>query len=285
MEEYTGQKAEDYARRRLDFRGTDGPALHWMWNNLHSLSSVIRAKQERVVTFDLGSGAGRWKEIQEEMGLSVVAIESHRDMLEQVPGKPLIHKIGEVHAAEISPGTVIHVEDDFMRAADVLPGQADIAFACFVLTTAQDPQKALAVLNRMLKPGGHALLSTDVFVQRDELPTHQSPKSVDVQKPGIIRTHQNGQRLALRVLLNLPGNPHYPIRSNTAQVPFDYRPDPALWASHEAFTVDTRGMTLVDGADRDANMQYFGDHPKNVVSIMETDARLTQMVMQLTKHE
>ena len=119
---------------------------------LHALLALI---DPRLTVGDLGCGTGQVSELLAPHVHKVIAVDGSTDMVQAARRR-------------LKGATQVDVRRGDMEALPIDDGQLDVAVLALVLHHVPEPVRALAVVNRVLKPGGRVLMVDMLPHDREE---------------------------------------------------------------------------------------------------------------------
>lgn len=238
-----------------------------------------------MTVLDVGCGSGRWfPHLLRRGSRRIIGIDASRPMLAALHG----HEIFGLDALAATASTwelpIILIRGLVSEVLPALPLQVDLAFASFSLCVMDEPQEALAAMHAVLAPGGQALISTNVIVPEEDMPTgHGLPREFEwARQPACSIRGPDGRRKDLLSVLHFRGA-NLPV-VDKAHILADYAIDPQKWRILKAHLLHpSPEPTFVDGEDRALQKQHYGHAMENALSLQGISARQTCLCLKLER--
>jgi len=241
------------------------------------------------VIIDAGCGAGRWFG-RFPRHRRLVAIDGARSMLETISAgaRILDDSSASLSDPDAHDGPIL-VHGDLERVLPRLAGTADLVFAYLSLPENDEPAGILRLIHASLKPGGRALIVTNVLLGPGGPPIGDA----DIGQPGAADTLGSwsafpvnpfavgGARYSLYILVHVADG-ILPI-VDKAHVPSDYI-DSERWHVHDVCVAPWSGQVLVDGNDTESLRTFFPNHDyARALSLRRTGAVVAHLCLGLVK--
>lgn len=232
------------------------------------------------VIIDAGCGAGRWFG-RFPRHRRLVAIDGARSMLETISaGARILDDSSALLSDPDAHDGPILVHGDLERVLPRLAGTADLVFAYLSLPENDEPAGILRLLHASLKPGGRALIVTNVLLGPGGPPIGDAGIGSWPAFP-VSPFAAGGARYSLYILVHMTDG-ILPI-VDKAHVPSDYV-DSERWHVHDVCVAPWSGQVLVDGNDTESLRTFFPDHDHSrAFSLRRTGAVVAHLCLDLVK--